>query len=393
MLFIEYMFYHTYSHDTLGFKSSQPGYLIFKEPLNDRIQNTMLLSSKTPKEKMIKAFRILNVLYKINDIAKNSPQKTYTGNSDLYRYFFLIGVWIYTCGVVFIWHPYSLNPLKNSENWYNDFICNAKEHQLTFKGDISSCVPYLKNRDSQGFLALVVIYLFVAVFQIRRGKKFINVDRVDEKNYIHQAKFYALMFIPLFREITVTLEYVVMRTQLMFEDILLLNDLKMQMIKAKIRYFSVNKNPVGIRVNRKSQLIQALSILSLTGMAVILPLYLFSDARAYTAYDIESGKFQILLEDKDHREITHLFSSSIIYSNEKNYTKLNSKIEKFYSQNLELNRYQKFRFRKVNFKPYSDEYLNLSPSVRNLISELIKNDKQLFIKIRLEFQVIFLLLC
>ena len=67
---------------------------------------------------------------------------------------------------------------------------------------------------------------------------------------MNKIRYYAMVGIPLLREITATLEYCAIKTCLKFTDFLLLNDIKVYMLEAKIQFLVKEKNPVGRSINR-----------------------------------------------------------------------------------------------------------------------------------------------
>ena len=153
---------------------------------------------------------------------------------------------------VFFWHTYNCNPIAESEKGIHKFICTLEELEKANLGPKRACKSYLANRFSKVFYALNIAYLILGVLNIKGGKKYSNSDIKPFDNLFNKVKFWVVMFFPLIREATCTLEYFAVNTCLQFNDFLLVNDLRAFMYDAKIKFTSKLKNPVGKQVSRIS---------------------------------------------------------------------------------------------------------------------------------------------
>ena len=157
--------------------------------------------------------------------------------------------------------------------------------------------------------------MFIAVTEIKAGKRFHTSHKVDFKNYMNKIRYNAMVGIPLLREITATLEYCAIKTCLKFTDFLLLNDIKVYMLEAKIQFLKKEKNPVGRNINRVVQYATAIGFIAILVGALTFPLYIFSNKKSSAAYNITSGNFKIKLLDHKDRHLKTLFKATVLEDN------------------------------------------------------------------------------
>lgn len=322
------------------------------------------------------------------------PQRTYNNNPLLMQYYYLIFYWIILNISVFFWHSYQHNPLKGEEKSLGLFVCQKDERKMTLTEGKKNCVPYTLNIYTQVFYGLNIVYLLFAIAQIKAGKKVCSTHILDLGNPVVKLKYTIKKQIPLLRETMMILEYCAKKTCLHFSDFILVFDIIEYMHIAKIKHLVDLDSPTGKGVSR----VLRMGIMIGVGLGLILalvtPLYLFSEGMTRETYDITKGSIELQLLDKHEQKIGTLFDTDKMIEN-RNLTDLPNSgqtFEKIY-QEKSLKRYYKNAFKMVRFRKYSDSYLQMTPKLlEELKSYIIQqgNVKMRFI-LALHVRIIFLL--
>ena len=68
----------------------------------------------------------------------------------------------------------------------------------------------------------------------------------------------------------------------------------------------------------------------------------------------------IKLYDNEGKLLKTLFKSSVLEDNLTDLSK-DPEVDRFYTENQEMNKYERYRFKKISFPTYSDYFLELTP--------------------------------
>jgi len=305
LLFIEKFFNSLRSIDSVGARYEGIFITFCKNVLLK--QDYMRPKSDDILDSWRRAVKRLIIILKMKP--KSSSKGNFRTNPFYTKYYFMVGLWVCVNINVFIVQPIVAH--KNRNGLFNsDFTAMYCDQA---KPD---CYNYFKLFYSQIFYLLNLIYFFVAIQQIRKGKELSIPIETDYRNIRNLLSYYLYYKPPTLREICTLIEYSSQKTTLDINDWLLCEDLKEYMIKAKISHSTNEVKNLGTMVERKSRLIVSLAVLGSLVSLIIMPLLLFSKfTTGNQEQEIVSGSIKASLYSGKDRFILKLFSSDMMIEN------------------------------------------------------------------------------
>lgn len=343
----------------------------------------------TPIMKLRNAARKVKSIVSLSLNSRARPKKTYRNNPLLFQYYYLLVYWVILNFSVFFWHSYQHNPKKLYESGLNVFVCQKDEQELKLSEGKKNCKSYLQNSYSQVFYGLNILYLLFAIAQIRAGKSVSCTVIEPLEKLFYKAKYYITRNIPLLRETMIVIEYCAKKTSLNFTDFLLVVDITEFMHRAKLNHILDLKHPTGKAVSRILRLLIMVSVGLGLIIALVLPLFLFSEGNNKEAYDIVRGSIELQLLDKREQKITSLFQTDKMIEN-KNltwYPDSEQRLKKLYTERS-LKRYYRQSFKVVKFRRFSDTYLQMTPKLLEELKYYIMQQELVKIRFRMRLYVI-----
>ena len=126
-------------------------------------------------------------------------------------------------------------------------------------------------------------------------------------------------------------------------------------------------------------------------IALVIPLYLFSNPNTTTAFQILTGNLVVQLVDKSNQKISTLFKTDKLRENRSfNITKGSpelKQINQLWGSYPDLNRFFDFQFHKVTMIKYSDTFLDFTPKILDDLSNYFKEGSQAKIFFNMSFTV------
>lgn len=240
---------------------------------------------------------------------KSSSKGNFKSNPFYMKYYFMIGLWVCVNINVFVVQPIVAHKNRNSL-----FSSDFSAAYCDFSSP--NCYNYFNLLFSQLFYLLNLLYFFIAIQQIRKGKQLTIPMETDYRNIRNLLSYYLYYKPPTLREISTLIEYSSQKTTLDINDWLLCEDLKEYMIKAKISHSTNEVKNSGTMVERKSRLIVSLTVLAALVGLIIMPLLLFSKfTTGNQEQEIVAGSIKASLYSGTDRFILKLFSSEMMIEN------------------------------------------------------------------------------
>lgn len=385
-IWIEYIF-HTYeSNDTLGLKTVSTQQKIMESHDFGPNPERPLKAIDLLRQAVVK----VKALVVLSKAAKESIKKTYQTNPVYFQYFYLIVVFLYTHFLVFFWIAAHQNPFYSSETGIDKFICTSDEMSVVLKSKIKTCQSYLENRYTQVFYALNLSYFILSMSKIRGGKGIKPSEIIDFTSMYNQVKFYTYVGLPLIREAASTFQFCVKRTCLAFEDFMLVVDLKEFLYKAKIKFLDDREYKTGHQISRCLRMTIMFSIVNLLIISIIFPLFLFSSPTVESSFPLTSGKIQIDLIDQNRQKIGELFYTDKFREN-RPFNVRDAKdlevLDKLWTRYPQLNKFSDFRFHRVSFSKFSDDYLKFTPKIMEELGTYLAAGAKTSIKMNITMTV------
>ena len=382
------MFSISCSHDRLGMRTES----VTQKILSQYDFGHHYTKAKRPVPLFRQAVLKIKSLMILVKSSKIKMKDTYISNPLLYQYFYLLTVFLYVNWLVFFWISAHGNPNFDSETGLSKFICGKSELPINLVDNIKKCRSYLNNPLAQLFYGLNMLYIFFSLKQIRAGRALINTRIMNFENIGQKIKFYCYLYIPLIREFTAILEFCVQRTCLNFTDCMMLNDLDVYMHLAKIKKMSEKAYKTGRQLSRNVRLGIMIGVVNLLILALVFPLFLFSNSNTTSSFDILTGSMVVQLVDKQNQKISTLFKTDKMRGNRLfDYSTPNSTemedINRLWSTYSNLNRFSDFQFHKVTMMKYSDTFLDFTPQILNDLSDYFRQGAQAKILFNLTFTV------
>jgi hypothetical protein len=280
----------------------ESGMTKFKLPSQDKIDGSKFSKFRRAVKKAI-------VLNMIKDSRKD--HKIYGYNMMFYKYIFLLILWVLISGLAFIIQPVFADTNRKSlfSKNFSSFMC---------LGDDINCYSFRTLPITQIFFFLNVIYFFIAIQQIRKGKHQTVPQERNYSNIWELIKHYTFYKTPILREICTLIDYSVQHTSLELSDYLLCEDIRECIINAKMLKKSTLKKSPGKLVPRSQRVFLSWGILFILAILLVLPLLLFSKfTSGNKEQEITEGSFKISLFAGENRFLANLYESSFLMENRK----------------------------------------------------------------------------
>ena len=341
--------------------------------------------SVTKFEKFRAVVRTVVIINRLKPLSQES--KLNKSNPLIYKYYFLIVLYLAICFLALVLQPVLANTNQKSlfHLDFNSFMCDPK---------INNCFSFLKfDRLPVGqiFLFLNIIYFYYCIQEIRQGKVQAIPPAKDFSKLPNLIGYYMYYKLPVLREICTLINYAVQRTTLEFSDSLLCEDISENIIRAKILHDSNNMKNPGKLIPRIQRVFMSWGVIMGLVLLLILPLLLFSK---FTTGDKEQeileGSVKVVLYAGEDRYLMGLYQSNFLLENRR---LCNLRVTQVDNEREELARSQAIKtlnrnkMRVVSFSQYSDFYLDYDEERKLYMINHILNSTTPFVSIILKFKV------
>jgi hypothetical protein len=390
ILLLEKAFISFRGVDTLGVRYSPIVTEFIREIVDEKaaILEKIIKAQQTPINRLRKAVRKVVVILRL--LPKKEKKKAqHFSNPLFYKYMLLIFIWVVLNFLAFVIQPVfryaHLNGL--SQLSWSSFFCDSKNNPIS-KSTASVGVPICYNYNNMVFTkifyTLNIIYLFFSIQQIRKGtlhRITPNADYAKTKNLLSYYLYYKP---PILREVCTLIEYACIPTTLDLDDWLLCEDLREDMIKAKISHSTNEVKNTGILVQRSQRVLVSCTVLSALVGLLLIPLMLFSK---FTSGDekqeIKSASITLKLYAGESRFLSTLFETQMMLENRE----LDNSEKDLLTKLSTTSSISRKTMQVVSFTSYSDTFMDLEEGGKDILTKHMRESKAPFATILIEFKV------
>jgi hypothetical protein len=390
ILVLEKGFISFRSVDTLGVRYSPIVTEFIREIVDEKAENLekIIKAYHTPISLLRKSVRKVIVILRL--LPKKEKKKAQHFNNPLfYKYMMLIFIWVVLNILAFVVQPVfryaHLNGL--TELKWSSFFCDAKLNPTSTSAAIVGvpiCYNYNNMPFSKIFYTLNIIYLFFSIQQIRKGSLHRIAPKADYAQTKSLLSYYMYFKPPILREVCTLIEYACIPTTLDLDDWLLCEDLKEDMIKAKISHSTNEIKNTGTLVKKSQRVLISCSVLSALVGLLLIPLLLFSK---FTSGDqkqeIKSASINLKLFAGESRFLSTLFDTQMMLENRELDNSEKDLLTKL-STTSSINRNT---MQVVSFTSYSDSYMDLEEAGKEILIKHLRESNAPFATIFIEFKV------